>query len=227
MLDVLGIEPPAMFKGVPQEDIAGASLKSTFEAPQAEEVRTLQYYEMYGSRAIYWMAGKRSPSMPSPASRPTVPAIPTLPFTQDKWELYDVAEDFSECHDLAAQEPERLQMMIGLWFAEAGKYDVFPLHAVQRKGAAAQAARRSRAVRLLARHHAHRQRGGGQRAHAAVQRRCARHHPRGRRGGRADRAGRRVCRLVVVRQRWQADLRAQLRGAGALPRRLHRADPGR
>ena len=51
----------------------------------------------------------------------------------DKWELYDTTQDFAEVHDLAAQEPDRLQMMIGLWFAEAGKYDVFPIHAYQRK----------------------------------------------------------------------------------------------
>ena len=122
-----------MFNGVPQEAIAGASFKSTFEAPQAEEVRALQYYEMYGSRAIYCDGWKAVTFHPIPGIPADGDGDPYVPFTQDKWELYHVAEDFSECRDLAAQEPERLQMMIGLWFAEAGKYDVFPLHAVQRK----------------------------------------------------------------------------------------------
>jgi len=135
VLEVLGVEPPAMLRGVPQEEIAGASFKATFAEPQAPEIRTLQYYECYGSRAIYCDGWKAVTFHPIPGIPADGGGDPHAPFTQDKWELYHVAEDFSECRDLAAQEPERLQMMIGLWFAEAGKYDVFPLHAVQRKGA--------------------------------------------------------------------------------------------
>ena len=135
VLEVLGVEPPAMLRGVPQEEIAGASFKATFAEPQAPEIRTLQYYECYGSRAIYCDGWKAVTFHPIPGIPADGGGDPYAPFTQDQWELYHVAEDFSECRDLAAQEPERLQMMIGLWFAEAGKYDVFPLHAVQRKGA--------------------------------------------------------------------------------------------
>ena len=66
VLEVLGIEPPAMFRGVPQEEIAGASFKATFDEPQAPEIRTLQYYECYGSRAIYlrWLESRHLPSHP-------------------------------------------------------------------------------------------------------------------------------------------------------------------
>ena len=53
ILDVLDIEPPAMVKGVPQEAMHGVSLKPTFDTAQAPEVRTLQYYELYGSRGLY------------------------------------------------------------------------------------------------------------------------------------------------------------------------------
>ena len=135
VLEVLGVEPPAMLRGVPQEEIAGASFKATFAEPQAPEIRTLQYYECYGSRAIYCDGWKAVTFHPIPGIPADGRGDPYAPFTQDQWELYHVAEDFSECRDLAAQEPERLQMLIGLWFAEAGKYDVLPLHAVQRKGA--------------------------------------------------------------------------------------------
>jgi arylsulfatase len=43
------------------------------------------------------------------------------------WELYHVAEDFSECHDLAEQEPERLARLVELWWEEARRYQVLPL----------------------------------------------------------------------------------------------------
>jgi hypothetical protein len=36
-------------------------------------------------------------------------------------------EDPSECHDLAAQEPEKLQELIQLWWAQAGQYQALPL----------------------------------------------------------------------------------------------------
>ena len=44
-----------------------------------------------------------------------------------KWELYHVAEDFSESTDLAQKHPERLAELIERWWVEAGKYDVLPL----------------------------------------------------------------------------------------------------
>ena len=122
-----------MVKGVPQEAMHGVSLKSTFDTSQAPEVRTLQYYELYGSRGLYLDGWKAVTFHAIPGIASDGPGDPFLPFTRDRWELYNVAADFSECHDLAAQEPERLQTMIGWWFAEAGKYDVFPIHAVQRK----------------------------------------------------------------------------------------------
>jgi arylsulfatase len=134
VLEVLGVEPPVMLKGIPQEEIAGASLTSTFDNAQAEEVRSTQYYEMYGSRAIYddgWKAVTFHAISGIPADGP---GDPNLPFVKDQWELYHVKEDFSECHDLAKQYPDKLQELIGLWFTQAGKYNVFPLHSEQMKG---------------------------------------------------------------------------------------------
>jgi arylsulfatase A-like enzyme len=134
VLEILDIDPPLMLKGVPQEEIAGCSLASTFENDDAEEVRSKQYYEMYGSRAIYndgWKAVTfhKIPGIPADG-----PGDADLPFVKDQWELYNVQQDFSECNDQAAQHPEKLQELIGLWFAEAGKYNVFPLHSHQMKG---------------------------------------------------------------------------------------------
>jgi arylsulfatase len=52
---------------------------------------------------------------------------PRKPFDEDDWELYHVAEDFSETVDLADQEPERLRDLVGLWWSEAERNQVFPL----------------------------------------------------------------------------------------------------
>jgi arylsulfatase len=43
------------------------------------------------------------------------------------WELYHIAEDPAEVHNLADQHPEKLQEMIARWYVEAGKYKVMPL----------------------------------------------------------------------------------------------------
>ena len=48
-------------------------------------------------------------------------------YEKDTWELYHVEVDRSELHDLAAEEPERLAELIGLWFYEAGVNHAFPL----------------------------------------------------------------------------------------------------
>ncbi len=134
ILEVLGIEPPNIIKGVPQEEIAGVSLASTFKDPDAGEVRDTQYYEMYGSRAIYHNGWKAVTFHKIPGIPADGPGDPLLPFVRDQWELYHITKDFSECHDLALKYPEKLQEMIGIWFLQAGKYDVFPLHSEQRKG---------------------------------------------------------------------------------------------
>jgi arylsulfatase len=45
----------------------------------------------------------------------------------NSWELYHIAEDPAECHNLADQHPEKLREMIARWWVEAGKYKVLPL----------------------------------------------------------------------------------------------------
>jgi arylsulfatase len=52
----------------------------------------------------------------------------TLPFDKDKWELYNVEEDFSEANDLAHENPEKLAELIAIFDEEAWKYNVYPLY---------------------------------------------------------------------------------------------------
>jgi arylsulfatase len=44
-----------------------------------------------------------------------------------KWELYDLAKDWTQDNDLAASNPTKLKEMQGLFMVEAAKYQVFPL----------------------------------------------------------------------------------------------------
>jgi arylsulfatase len=74
---------------------------------------------MLGSRAI-WHAGWKAVT-----THPTISGCGN--FGKDTWELYHTDVDRSELRDRAAEEPERLQEMINLWYAEAGANDAFPL----------------------------------------------------------------------------------------------------
>jgi len=42
------------------------------------------------------------------------------------WELYDIDRDRSELHDLAAEQPERVQKMVAQWEAWAKRANVIP-----------------------------------------------------------------------------------------------------
>lgn len=125
VLDVCGITPPDVIAGVPQKPLEGKSVLATF-GDAAAPTRDTQYFEMLGSRAIYhqgWKAVVFKPLGPmySPDDDPNVP------FDEDVWELFHVDKDFSECHDLAPDNPEKVKELVELWWEEAEKYQVLPL----------------------------------------------------------------------------------------------------
>jgi hypothetical protein len=119
MLDALGVEPPETIAGHVQRHFDGVSMRYSFDSAPLPSARSTQFYSMLGSRSI-WHDGWKA-----------VTTHPTLSgwseFGKDTWELYHVDVDRSELHDLAAQEPERLQALINLWYAEAGANGAFPL----------------------------------------------------------------------------------------------------
>ena len=83
----------------------------SFEDPDADSSKGVQYFEMWGHRAI-WMDGWKAVTR----------HFRGTPYEDDQWELFNLEEDFSEIHDLSEQEPERLQRMIDRWWIEAGRY---------------------------------------------------------------------------------------------------------
>ncbi len=126
LLDLIGIAPPEELGGVAQSPIEGVSFAAALRTPDAPAHRTTQYFEMLGSRGIYHDGWKAVTFKPLGAMY-NDGLDPDAPFEDDVWELYHVAEDFSECHDLAAEEPERLDELVALWWEEARRYQVLPL----------------------------------------------------------------------------------------------------
>ena len=128
ILEATGIQAPVMVNGVAQKPIEGVSMAYTFDKANANapSTRTTQYFEMFGNRAIYhdgWIAGT------TPWEGPWLMGLGHAPDVVNgyKWELYNIAEDYSENNDLAAKMPDRLRNMQELFLVEAQKYNVFPL----------------------------------------------------------------------------------------------------
>jgi arylsulfatase len=133
VLEVVGIPQPTVVDGVDQEPMDGTSFAYTFDAPAAEEQHTVQYFEMYGSRAIYkdgWWACAKLDKLPWDFSPETLahfgPGGQWNP-EDDVWELYYLPDDFSQAHDLAADNPAKVAELVELFWAEAERHHVLPL----------------------------------------------------------------------------------------------------
>jgi arylsulfatase len=125
ILEVCGISQPSMVNGVPQKPMEGVSMAYSFDPDNAgaPSKRYTQYFEMFGNRALYndgWIACCRHGRLPWLSGG-------SGDFSKDKWELYNIADDFSEGEDLSAKYPEKLRELQDLFFAEAAKYNVLPL----------------------------------------------------------------------------------------------------
>ncbi|MCP3408129.1 sulfatase-like hydrolase/transferase [Bradyrhizobium sp. CCGB01] len=123
ILQAVGVPQPQVVNGVQQKPIEGVTFLSTFDSPGAPEVRTTQYFEMMGNRAIYkdgWLAATRH-------GIPWMTAGQATGFESDVWELYDLTKDFTQADSVAAQSPEKLKELQAAFDEEARKYNVFPL----------------------------------------------------------------------------------------------------
>jgi arylsulfatase len=125
IMEAAGIEVPETYHGVEQQPMDGVSLMYSFDNANAPNRKERQYYEMFGNRAI-WVDGWKAVSLH--AKRMPWDVNVVLPFDQDEWELYHVAEDFSESTNLAQQHPDKLEKLIEIFDEEAWKYNVYPLY---------------------------------------------------------------------------------------------------
>lgn len=116
ILEVTGIEVPPEFAGHPQIPLHGESLVYSWDDPDVRTQRGLQYFEQFGHRGL-WLDGWKAVTYHQKG----------IPFEDDEWALYNLEKDYSECHDLAKEHPEKLRQMVDAWWAEAEKHEVLPL----------------------------------------------------------------------------------------------------
>ena len=128
LLEVAGLPAPVMVNGIAQKPIEGVSMAYTFDkaSANAPSRHHTQYFEIFGNRAIYhdgWLAGT------TPPQGPWLMGLGTLPDVVNgyNWELYNIAEDYSQADDLATKMPGKLRELQELFLVEASKYGVFPL----------------------------------------------------------------------------------------------------
>ena len=127
LYEILGIKPPKVVDGHEQDPIDGVSFAYTFDSATAPEQKKTQYFDIMGSRGIYhkgWMASTFGPRTPWVAE---VPDISNWDPMQDQWELFNTRRDFSLMHDLAAEEPEKLEDLKALFMRVAEENKVLPI----------------------------------------------------------------------------------------------------
>ncbi|MDF1844543.1 MAG: arylsulfatase [Rubripirellula sp.] len=125
ILEAAKLEFPETYHGIKQQPFDGKSMMYSFNNADAPNVKKVQYYEMFGNRAI-WKDGWKAVSLHGKRMPWDVNSI--TPFEEDEWELYHVAEDFSESTNLAEQNPQKLEELQKTFDEEAWKYNVYPLY---------------------------------------------------------------------------------------------------
>ena len=126
LLDVAGIAPPAVVNGVVQQPLDGISMTYSLSGPAAPSRRRLQLFEVAQNMGIYfdgWWAGTRPTKTPWDL-------FDGAPASSDArtWELYHVADDFAQARDLSGTEPQKLAEMQQLFWTQAARNNILPLH---------------------------------------------------------------------------------------------------
>jgi arylsulfatase A-like enzyme len=129
ILAATGLPEPVMVNGVAQKPIEGVSMAYTWDKTNANAPghRKTQYFEMFGSRALYhdgWIAS--APPLSPPWDLSLKPPLADV-MNAYKWELYDLNKDWTQATDLAAKAPDKLRDLQQMFIMQAEKYQVFPL----------------------------------------------------------------------------------------------------
>ena len=122
ILEAAGLPEPVSVNGVQQMPLHGVSMLYSFGDGAAPDRHETQYFEMFVNRGIYhrgWTAVTRH-------STPWTPQANMPAFDDDVWELYG-PEDWTQAHDIAREQPDRLRELQRLFLIEAVKYNVLPL----------------------------------------------------------------------------------------------------
>jgi len=124
-LALLRLSAPDTIRSVPQQPIQGTSLAYALDDAKAPSRHRIQYYYIFGSRAIYQDGWKASLAYPNHflSSSPDS----TKPFDENAWELYNMDEDYTERVDLAKKYPEKVAELRALFEQQARDHQLYPL----------------------------------------------------------------------------------------------------
>ena len=226
LLDLIGIEAPEVIAGVNQTPDRRCELRADAARPQTRRARTSPSTTRCSDPVRCTTTAGRPSCSTRRRSSATTAATPRRPFDDDVWELYHVAEDFSEVRDLAAERPDKLAELQALWWQEAERFQV--LAAQQRAGPLRRHAVPPRPLRALRRDRAAPRSDRAELPEPFVHHRRGARHPRRGCDRRRDRRTRVACRRIRrVRTGSPAPLCVQLRGYRDHDDRGNRAAPDR
>ena len=132
ILEAAGLPEPKQVNGVAQMPMHGVSFAFTFDDAKAPSRHTQQYFEILGNRAMYkdgWLACWRLDRIPWKIDPETLARFAPGKWNpdQDKCELYNLDEDFSQADNVADKYPDKVRELTALFWSEAEKYQVLPL----------------------------------------------------------------------------------------------------
>jgi arylsulfatase A-like enzyme len=116
LADLCGIAIPDQRRGVPAKQLQGQSFAPTVADSASSVQRTEQVYEMVGHRGMY-RDGWEVVSLHRPLT----------PFSNSEYELYHVAADPTELHNLADRHPDRVAELAEAWETAAWANQIYPL----------------------------------------------------------------------------------------------------
>jgi arylsulfatase len=130
-LEIAGIKVPETIKEIKQDKIQGSSLYASLNDAKAESLHKVQYYYIFGNRAIYKDGWKAAAAHANPFTSPNIAGKDQAPevsnFDTDVWELYNLNEDFNERNNLAKKYPEKLAELKKLFDEQAKENNLYPL----------------------------------------------------------------------------------------------------
>lgn len=128
LLDAAKLQMPAQIGGVEQQPLDGVSMQYTFGAGASKLAshRQTQVFELSENLGIYhdgWFAGTKPFRAPWEWNNGQYVAL-----DDRNWSLYRISTDFSQAHDLAKSDPDKLAQMQALFWSEAEKSNILPIH---------------------------------------------------------------------------------------------------
>ncbi|UOQ90187.1 arylsulfatase [Agromyces endophyticus] len=117
ILELAGVDHGGVRHNLPAQEIDGVSFASVARE-NAPSTRREQYSEFGGNRGFTRDGWKLVTDHAFGAA-----------FDDDEWQLYDVANDPNELHDVSAEHPEQVRELAAAWEEAAWRNAVFPLGA--------------------------------------------------------------------------------------------------